>query len=80
MRGIGTTSLIVNSGGIFNLMEPLIRLDITESKKNVRKFILETEIQSPTQSLQSESIKKIRKQPEIMDIVKYDNDDDCNFV
>ena len=53
MAGIDLTSLIINSGGICNQLEPLERQVVTENDNNVNQFIVETKIQSPNQSLQS---------------------------
>ena len=80
MAGIGSTSLIINSRGIFNPLIPFEGHIISENENDINEIILENKIQSPNQSLQSKSIMKIRRQLEIMDMLEDDNDEDWNFV
>ena len=61
-------------------MKPLIEHKSIQDDNNFDQYILETKIQSPQTSLQSGSIKSIRRNLELIDLIEDDNDDDWSFV
>ena len=78
MFGAGVN--IINSGGSFNELKPLIEHKSIQDDNSLDQYILETKIQSPQTSLKSGSIKSIRQNLELIDLIEDDNDDDWSFV
>ena len=71
---------IINSGGMFHNSEPILQQNQINDDHDIEEYILETRIQSPYPTLQSESSKSLRRTLELMDVAEDENDNDWNFV
>ena len=72
--------MIFNTGGMFTPLIPSIGKDKLNNINGIDDYVLETINSSPNKSLQFEAIKQLRKQLEIRDIIKDENNKDWSFV
>ena len=76
MLMFGASVKIINSKEIFNELEPLMKQNSIQDDNSLDQYILEIKILSPQTSLSSGSIKSIRQNLELIDLMEDDKNND----